>query len=126
MVAEPQKPEITALIRRAEIARSKLGRDVTSLRDKLDAPARVCKSFRHHPFAWLTGTAASGLLLTRLVFRRRPKKISRFLPLPGLTGRALALLISAATPALKIWLIATLKQYLSRRANSYHPPTSIG
>jgi len=67
--------------------------------------------------AWIGGTAAGGLLLTRMVFRKRLRKSSGFFRFGGLTGHIVRLLLSAATPVLKVWLLARINDHLARKTS---------
>jgi hypothetical protein len=123
MVAKPTTPEIQALISRSRAARVNLGIVADDLRAKLDAPARVRESMRSHPTRWLAGATATGLITSRLLFRRprasRAKKPKSFLLF------ILQMISNAAMPAVKIWLLAQIKAYLSRRTTGPQPPLSF-
>jgi len=123
MVAKPPTPQIQALIQRSHLARENLGQAAQNLRSKLDAPARARESLRAHPGRWLAGATASGLIASRLLFRRpkaaRPKKNQ------SLSFFILKLVANTAMPAVKIWLLAQIKAYLSRRASGPTPPFPI-
>jgi len=123
MAAKSPKPEIQALIARSHAARQQLGSAAADLRAKLDAPARVRESMRSHPTRWLAGATATGLIATRLLLRRpraksakKPRSILFFL---------IKIATNAAMPAMKIWLLAQIKAYLSRRVSDTRPPRSL-
>lgn len=122
MAAKPPKPEIQALIARSSVAREQLGTTAVNLRAKLDAPARLRDSMRHHPTRWLAGATATGLIASRMLLRR---------PSPSRSKKSRSILFfllkmasNAAMPAIKIWLLAQIKAYLSRRAAGFQPPAS--
>jgi len=121
MVAKPPTPEIQALISRSCVAREALGKSAIDLRAKFDAPERVRESMRNHPASWLAGATVTGLITSRLFLRRprapRTKKTRSFL------FHILCMISNAAMPAVKIWLLAQIKNYLSRRySSSQNPP----
>jgi len=123
MAAKTPTPEIQALISRSRAARENLGIVADDLRAKLDAPARVRESMRSHPTRWLAGATATGLITSRLLFRRprasRVKKSKSFLFF------IFQMISNAAMPAVKIWLLAQIKAYLTRRTTGPQPPLSF-
>jgi len=113
MAAKSQNPEIQALISRSQSARENLGNAAERLQSALNAPARMRDSMRSHPGRWLAGATASGLVASRLFLRRRkPAKIIRK---KSIAVSLLMLAVNAAMPVVKIWLLAQIKAYLSRR-----------
>lgn len=108
MDRKPQtNPEIQHLIHLAEASRSCLGAEAAALRHKLDFPARVRSSLRHHPSAWMLGSLASGLAASMLLRRRPPAPKKR----RGFSHSLLGLTLTAARPLAKIWLAGQLKQW---------------
>ncbi|MFU8892915.1 MAG: hypothetical protein ACNA8L_04735 [Luteolibacter sp.] len=123
MAARPPTPEIQALIARSDAARGSLAGAAVELRAKLDVPARLLDSMRSHPARWLTGGTITGLIASRLLFRRpranrvrKPRSILFFL---------LRMASDAAMPAVKIWLLAQIKDHLTRRTANPQPPLSF-
>jgi hypothetical protein len=107
MAARPEiTPELARLIHASEVARARIGRDVGAFRQRLDAPAKVVQSLRHHPFRWLAGVAGVGFAAA-LVFRRsaRPARKAR-----GVRGLLLGLVAGAVRPLIKTWLTGQLRQ----------------
>jgi len=123
MAAKPPTPQIQALISRSHAARENLGNAAHDLRAKLDAPARVRESIYSHPTRWLAGATATGLITSRLLFRRprvaRVKKTKSFLFF------ILKMISNAAMPAVKIWFLAQIKHYLFSRNPGSQPPWSF-
>lgn len=120
MVPKPPTSEIQALIERSAAARRNLGVGVSQLREKLDAPARVREAILAHPGRWLAGAGVSGWVVSRLMFRK-----SRAVRTKGPRSIPLALLglvTNAAMPAVKIWLLAQIKNFLASRARSHRQP----
>jgi len=115
MAAKPATIEIQELIARSDAARNHLGRAAHAIRDRLDAPARVRESLRAHPTAWLAGATATGLLASRLLFRRRSRRPALPISASSIPLFLIRTLFNAATPALKIWLLAQAKSWLNRR-----------
>lgn len=124
MVAKSPTPEIQALISRSRAARETLGNAAEDLRARLDAPARMRQSIREHPSQWLAGATATGLITSRLLFRRRPKAVRVKKP-HSILFFVLRMISNAAMPAAKIWLLAQIKNYLSRRAPGSQPPRTF-
>jgi hypothetical protein len=75
--------EKAALLAELAAARARLSETGSSLRRKLDVPARTRESFTRHRPAWLGGAALIGLLLSKLPARRRTVFVERA------TGKAL-------------------------------------
>lgn len=123
MVAKHPTPEIQALITRSHAARENLSVAAEILRTKLDAPARVRESVRSHPTRWLAGATATGLIASRLIFRR--PRASRMKKPKSLLFFFLRMISNAAMPAVKIWLLAQIKNYLARRTPGSQPPFSF-
>jgi soluble lytic murein transglycosylase-like protein len=119
MAAKPATPEIRELIARGEAARARLTSTVLAVRAKLDAPARVRQSLRAHPTAWLAGAVATGLVTSRLIFRRRPRKSMLSNKSSSIPVFLLKLAFNAVSPALKIWLLAQAKSWLNRRVSPH-------
>ena len=102
--------QIEQLIRQGQNSRAFLENEATSLRQKLDVPARLRSSLKSHPTGWLFGSAASGLAAS-LLFRRKPATSAqheRAFPL-----KILGLILTLARPMAKLWLTGQLKSYLA-------------
>ena len=58
---------------RKEVGRSReyLARDIERLRDELDFPKKIRRSFERRPAAWIAGVSIAGLAVTALLFRKR-------------------------------------------------------
>lgn len=111
-------PEIVRLLERSAASRTRLGREVTVLRQRLDAPTKALRSVREHPLRWVGGAMATGLA-TALLFRRRPdpaKKAKRS------GGLLFSLVLAAAKPAFKVWLTRQLKQFFDTQLTRLSQP----
>lgn len=115
MAAKLEELQIRELIARADAARNHLANTAEVIRAKLDAPARVRASLRSHPTAWLAGAAATGLVASRLLFRRRPQKNKLPKSHASVPLFIIKMVSNAAMPAVKIWLLAQAKSWLNRR-----------
>ena len=102
--------EIERLIRAGDQARSSLTGEVIALRARLDVPARIRLSLKSHPFAWLFGSIASGLVVS-LLFRRKPARVEKAPRAVSLT--ILGLILTVIRPMMKVWLTDQLKNYLT-------------
>ncbi len=78
-------------------------------------------SVRSHPGRWIAGAAATGLLTSRLLFRRRPKAlpVKKSHPMLFFILRTIS---NVVAPAVKIWLFSQIKDYLARRAQGATKP----
>jgi hypothetical protein len=65
---EDRKAELIAALARA---RTSLDRSATNVREALDVPARVRRSFSNNFFTWLGGAALAGVVLAKLPARKR-------------------------------------------------------
>ncbi len=102
-------PEINALLARAEASRSHLGHSVVRVRRSLEIPGRIATSVRSRPLLWAAGGAAAGvglILVLRALPRRRNGKPRR------LRKAALGLVLAAAKPTIKAWLLKQAKSQL--------------
>lgn len=126
MAAKPPTPEIQALIQRAGIARSNLANSADSLRAKLDAKTLLKKSVRSHPTRWLVGASATGLLASRLLFRRKPApkkaRVARRKKSHPVLFFVLRTVSNAIMPAVKIWLLTQIRSYLMSRVSGKQKP----
>lgn len=109
-------PEIQRLIRMAEMSRAAMGSEICHLKHKLNVPARLCDSLKHHPTAWLFGSAASGFA-ARLLFRRRSPAAK---PRRGLAGALLGLTLTASRPLAKAWLANQLSKWAGKTTVRRH------
>lgn len=118
-----QDQELQRLIRLGEAARSCLGHEVAALKAKLDFPARIRNSLRHHPTGWLLGSLASGLAGSLLFRRRRVAPVRK--AHKSLLLTLLGLALTAARPFAKVWLADQVKNYLTGRAAGFfaHRPS---
>jgi hypothetical protein len=105
-----ESPEILKLVRLAEQSRALLGEEAALLRRKLDVPARVRDSLRHHPGQWVFGSMATGLAASFL-FRRSPAAPTA--KRRGIPATLLGLTLTAARPLAKVWLADQVKRWLS-------------
>ena len=102
-------PEIARLLERSAASRTRLGKELTVLRQRLDAPTKALRSVRAHPFRWVGGAMATGLAAV-LLFRRRPDPVRQAKRSGGLLY---TLVLAAARPAVKVWLTRQLKQFIA-------------
>lgn len=111
-------PEIARLLERSAASRTRLGKEVTALRQRLDAPTKALRSVRAHPFRWVGGAMATGLAAA-LLFRRRPHPAQQVKRSGGLLY---ALVLAAAKPAVKVWLTRQLKHFIASQLARLSPP----
>jgi hypothetical protein len=116
--------EIVRLLESSAASRAVLGHQFAVLKRRLDAPAKVLRAVRSHPFRWVGGAALAGLSLPWL-FRRKASA-----PAPAPARRVLRasawlwpILFTAAKPALKAWATGQLQTFLSARLA--HPPKTV-
>lgn len=112
--------EIQRLTRLSEASRACLGREISTLKHRLDVPARLKDSLKSHPTGWLFGSLASGLAASLLFRRKRQAPVAakkhRSLPVA-----LLGLTLTAIRPFAKVWLADQVKNYLS--GNSVFAPS---
>lgn len=106
----PESPEILKLVRLAEQSRALLGEEAARLRQRLDVPARLRDSLKHHPGSWMFGSMATGLAAS-FIFRRRPAEPVK--KRRGIPATLLGLTLTAARPLAKVWLADQAKRWLS-------------
>ena len=106
-------PEIARLIEASDTSRARLGREVSVLRQRLDAPAKVIRSIRSYPLRWVGGALATGVASVWLL-RRKPAPAARRKP-KGPGGLLLSLAIAAAKPAFKSWATKQAKRLLAEQ-----------
>ncbi len=102
--------ELQRLVTLSAAARSCLGNEAASLKQRLDVPSRVRNSLKQNPTGWLLGSLGSGLAAS-LVFRRKPalsERKSRSLP-----SALLGLTLTAVRPLAKVWLTDQVKNYFN-------------
>ncbi len=61
----------TELIDEIERSRQRVTRNLTSLRDELDLPRKIRRSFRRQPAVWIVAAVALGLALTAISTRKK-------------------------------------------------------
>jgi hypothetical protein len=129
-MAKNSEPNRSAarLIDEIERSRQRVSRNLTNLRDELDLPEKLRRSFRRQPAVWIVGAVTLGLILT--VISGRKKKVhvdakrgarsrSRLLE----TGFLLGALKVAAT-VVKPVIVPFLQQKV--REFSQHGPATSG
>ena len=113
----PNQQEIQRLILLSASARATLDYQAGVLRRRLDMPARLHASLKHHPRTWLLASLAAGFT-TSYLFRRRPPTTIKRRAWP--TSMA-TIAWSVARPLIKIWLGKQLQNWLAGQAL----PTSL-
>jgi hypothetical protein len=103
--------EIERLTLAAAAARAHLSNQATLLRQKLDVPARLHTSLKHHPTGWLFGSLASGLAAS-LLFRNRSHRGGERKP-RGFLLAVFGLILTVVRPFAKVWVTDQLKNYLT-------------
>ncbi|MBK1882994.1 hypothetical protein JIN85_11245 [Luteolibacter pohnpeiensis] len=123
-----EQQDIEQLIRISAQARSLIGDEVQSLRERLDVPSRMRNAVAKNPTAWLGGSLVTGFLTTA-IFRRKAKRSKHHKePLieepakKGLLGILITLLFTAGRPLLKMWLTGHFKQFLATKIETYSAP----
>lgn len=101
--------EIQRLIRLSEASRTYLDAEATTLKHRLDVPARIRGSLAQHPTSWVFGSLASGLAAS-LIFRRKPAAVKKPKGIPSVL---MGLTLTAARPLLKVWLANQAKQWIT-------------
>lgn len=114
--------QIERLIGQARSARSFLGSEAITLRQKLDIPARLRSSLKSHPTGWLFGSAASGLAAS-LLFRRKPAPAAK--QERGMPFKILALILTLVRPMAKLWLTGQVKNYLTTASREPVPARPV-
>ncbi len=61
----------TELIDEIERSRQRVTRNLASLRDELDLPKKIRRSFRRQPAVWIVASVALGLALTAISTRKK-------------------------------------------------------
>ena len=61
----------TELIDEIERSRQRVTRNLASLRDELDLPRKIRRSFRRQPAVWIVAAVALGLALTAISTRKK-------------------------------------------------------
>ncbi len=74
-MAEPESK--IALAADLDRARARLGRNLGALRQDLDLPTHLKRSFEHHKIAYVGGASIFGLLLAKLPARRKKIYVER-------------------------------------------------
>ena len=112
-----QQAEIAELIRRSETARLQLSDAHAALKDKLNVPARLKESLKAEPKKWMGGSLVAGLLFSRMFRSRKPQqeKVQQVRKQRNILLGALALLVSLAKPAAKIYATNLLREYFQRK-----------
>jgi hypothetical protein len=105
----PTSPEVLKLLELADLSRSMLGDEAERLRQRLDVPARLRDSLKHHPSSWMFGSLAAGLAAS-LAFRRKPRVDRKRKGFPSVL---LGLTLTAARPLAKVWLANQAKSWLT-------------
>ena len=127
-----KQQDIEQLIRISAQARTLIGDEIQSLRERLDVPSRMRNAVAKNPTAWLGGSLVTGFFTTA-IFRRKPKpkkkQKDQLLNEPakkGLLGVLITLLLTAGRPIFKMWLTGQFKNYLAAKIDTYSatPPRS--
>jgi hypothetical protein len=112
---------IQRLTRASSEARGVIARDVTILRHRLDAPARLKRAVKSNPLPWLGASAVLGLITSRIFRRKRkatPAPVQRELQAATKGGFLITLFGLAFTtlrPLLQRWATQRLHAYLEDR-----------
>jgi hypothetical protein len=115
-----QKQEVERLIRLAEIARTRLGKDADALVERLNVVSRVRTSLKNNPKSWVLGGLFSGFAVSSL-FRRRPAAPSKATKSRNWALTLLGLTLTAVRPLAKVWLTDQLGNYLTGRPGVLPP-----
>ena len=129
-MAKNSEPNRSAarLIDEIERSRRRVSRNLTNLRDELDLPEKLRRSFRRQPAVWIVGAVTLGLILTAISGRKKKVHVdakrgarsrSRLLE----TGFLLGALKVAAT-VVKPVIVPFLQQKV--REFSRHGPATSG
>lgn len=121
------KPDLGELIRRSDAARASLSHTGANLKEKLNFAGKAKDALRKEPAKAIGGSLVAGYVLKKILFRKKkpsPKalkesgKISFLKKDRGFLISILALLGTAAKPAIKMYATKLLKDYLKRRLSS--------
>jgi hypothetical protein len=111
---------------RLEVARSReqLTRDVARVRDELDLPRKIRRSFQRQPAGWIVSLVAVGLVATALLTRKKqvyvdshnspPPKKSRLLEAGFILG-VLRIAAGLAKPHIEAFVSRKMRGYGNRR-----------
>jgi hypothetical protein len=125
--SEPNR-SAAGLIDEIQRSRQRVSRNLTNLRDELDLPEKLRRSFRRQPAVWIVGAVTLGLILTAISGRKKKVHVdakrgarsrSRLLE----TGFLLGALKVAAT-VVKPVIVPFLQQKV--REFSQHGPATSG
>ena len=107
--------------RRAEIAhhRADLGQQVAAKKaawgNKLNVPKRIKASVSHSPAKWLVGSTLGGLLLTKMLFGRRKRRLAKATDSVASRGLLTSLALFAAKPLLKSYLLGKVRHIVAQK-----------
>ncbi|MEM1083073.1 MAG: hypothetical protein AAGI48_03055 [Verrucomicrobiota bacterium] len=103
-----ERPEVAELIRRLEGSRGQLEGHVRQLKRALDVPSRVRHSVASHPLAWFGGSLGAGLIVSKLLRRKKTKEQKR----KSFFGFLFASLLTLLKPALKGIVLSEIQRRL--------------
>ncbi len=120
-MATPNRKQQSPSELRKEVVRSReyLARDVERLRDELDFPKKIRRSFQRQPGAWMVGASIAGLAVTALLLRKRkaapsdhtgPAPKSALLRAGFMLG-VLRVVINLFKPQLEAFLTQKMRRY---------------
>jgi hypothetical protein len=114
-----EKAEIERLIRLSQSARACLQSESARIKQRFDIPERIRGSLGAHPFSWLCGSLASGLVASQFLRRRKPAP-----PVKNRSslGWLLGLTLTALQPLARVWLSRQMECMLQKISAT--PPNS--
>jgi hypothetical protein len=129
-MAKNSEPNRSAarLIDEIERSRQRVSRNLTNLRDELDLPEKLRRSFRRQPAVWIVGAVTLGLILTAISGRKKKVHVdakrgarsrSRLLETGFLLG-ALKVAAAVVKPAIVPFLQQKVREF------SQHGPATSG
>jgi hypothetical protein len=104
--------EIQRLIQLSESARACLANEASSLKQRMDVPARLRGALSKNPTGWLLGSLGSGLVAS-LMFRRKAPSLAK--KNRSLSGALVGLTLTAVQPLAKVWLTDQVKGFLAKQ-----------
>jgi hypothetical protein len=109
----------TELSKEVVRSREQLVRDIDRLRDELDFPKKIRRSFQRQPALWITGVAAAGVIVTVMLSRKKkagpkdhrmPVQKNSILQAGFMLG-ALRIVANLIKPHLEAFLAQKLRSY---------------
>jgi hypothetical protein len=120
--------QLAELIRQAEASRLSLTESHARIRRSLDVPTRLRASVAGAPSKWLGSSLVAGLatsFLFRPGRRKAAERAKKAVKRRGLAFGLLTMLFTLSKPALKIYAMNLLREYVARRltgATPHRPP----